>query len=66
MKKVREIVENPKIKERREGFMIMENIDGREKRLLKKKQRMTRVLLLNIRYQFMNTSEIHQKLGTFS
>ena len=66
MKKVREIVVKPRIKLRREGFTIREKIEGREKTVLARKQKITRVLLLKLRYQFMKTSEIHQKLGTLS
>jgi hypothetical protein len=49
-----------------EGFIIKASIEGKLKIIHPIKQKNTRICLGNKVYHFINTSDIHQKFGTFN
>jgi hypothetical protein len=66
MKNVIEIQENPIINTFRDGFIIKATIEGRLNNVHEKKHKNVKKGLESHDCHFRTTSDIHQKLGTFS
>lgn len=66
MKKVIDMVAKPRMKDFLVGLRIIENIEGRLRSELERKQRMTRVDFEKRDSQLNMISEMHQKFGTLS